>query len=784
MAFEIPNPLDPNTPQAYGVTPAPSMSDAATPMRSPDQMNRPTPQMPMVQPTAPTAPTAAAPVAPVAPKASPQDMQAGIFHRVLGMVNGGNMPQRDAQGRPVTDANGNVQMQRGSTKQLGMGILAGAISGMLAGFGAPTQEGPGGNRPDYSAAVGAGAAAAQPFTQQGRTKQAQDEADAQRARQYATTDHNLKLHASLLANQKMQGDQMKEGVNDDSVYVDALKSAPPIVDENGKPKLDSKGQPMQLIMGQNITGDQLEQMMSNKNADGTPKDPAFHVTRESVLRDGVAPIYDKDHKPRMNPDGTPMMGYTYTVYNPEAQVALTQQMRDAQAKAGDNSLQYVAQGTMVPISVLAKGSRQQMEMTNAQAAVNQWSKQMADFTGKDEKKIDLRAEIQKNPYLRKLIPQLGAFSGMEPDQALAEMDKLAEQGKLDPSLVGSFSQLFGGIDRVKMAAQRADDVLKQKNKETEQKIAAEAAAKRATPEGQADLLHKKLENQQLEQALQQTRAAGEGLDIPKNFVANPQASEMPVNDLQRELVSKGVKVPPDFDTLYRIGHNEADIKTYTTNPRKGVPGMSRSQAMAFIGTYINPQYDEKDFPAAQALQKEYASTRIGTAGGTMQSAGVAAQHLQMLKAASDAMRNGDVQALNAIKQRYGIETGAKEAVVFAAIAQKVNTEVEKVVSGSAPMEAQLKEGKENLNRLESPDQVEGVIRSYIGLMNGRVGELDDRYMKYFGKHTKDVSPMMAKVFLDNGYTVPGQPPNAKHVIQSGDGKYYWTDGKVYLGQVK
>jgi hypothetical protein len=708
-------------------------------------------------------------------------LHVGIFNKVLGMVGGGNVPQRDAQGKPVVDANGTVQMQRGTTKQLGAGILAGAISGMLAGMAQPTRRDEFGNQ-DFSGSVGAGAAAGAAHTQAGKTAQAQAEADANMTRQYATTDHNLKLHAALLGNMKLQGDSMKVGVTDDSQYVDALKSAPPITNPDGTPKLDAKGQPMQLIMGQSVTGAQLEQMMSDKNPDGSPKDPAFHVTRESVLRDGIAPVYDANHQIRKNADGTDMMEYTYTVYNPEAQVALTQQMKDSMQAMGDHSLDYVNAGTMTPITILAKGSRQQMEMTTAQKAVNQWHDQLDEFNGKTTKPIDLKAEIAKNPYMRKLIPQLGTFAGMEPQQALAAMNKLAEAGKLDPQLVGAFSQMFGGIDEVKMNAKVADDVLKQKNKETEQKVADEAAARRQTPDGQADLKHKQLENMQLEQALAQASAQGQGIEIPKNFHADPHANEMAVNDLQDTLTKSGVKVPSNFQALYAIAHNSADLATLPTTPRKGVPVMPRDQALSFIRTFINPQYNEGDYSAARKLSQEFASTRVGTAGGTLLSLGTASQHLLMLSEASDAMKNNDVQKMNAIKQRLGIELGAAAPVVFAAIAQKVNTEVEKVVSGSTPMEAQLKEGKENLNRLESPDQVDGVIRAYIGLMNGRAGEIDDRSMQYFGRHVKGISPETISVFNKYGFTTPGQPSGAKGQFTA-NGVAYWTDGKNNLGPV-
>lgn len=771
--FNVPNPIDPNSPQAVGVTPAPDMDSAQPPMRPASDVPRQGPQMPLPQAQPPEAPTPQPrPAAPVAPPATPAEQHAGIFKNVLGMISGGmNRPVMGPNGQPQTDANGQVIMKPAGAKQLGAGILAGAIASMVAGMSAPTQyqtfgEGIAQRKvADYGASVGAGAAAAQPFTQEGAQKKAQGQADENQVRRLATTDHNLKMHAALMNNMKLQGEVMTQGVQEDAPLVEAMKAAQIATGPDGKPVLGPDGKPMQVIQGQGVTEAQLQKMMADGSA---------HVTRESVLRDGVAGVYDENGQPVLNEDGSPKQQYTYTVYNHDAMVQLTQDM-----KADRPELGYVAPGTPIPMAVLAKGNVEKMNMQNAQGFVNEWAKDMADFTGKDNKPIDLKAAIAKDPYLRKIVPQLGRYAGMEPDQVIAQMDK----DGVDPALIGKFSQLLGGVDRVKMAAARADDVLKQKNKETEDKIAVEAAAKRLTPEGQADLKHKQLENLQLQQALAQASAQGKGIEVPKNFQANPKANQMSEAELTSDLHQKGVQMPSNFPALYAIAHNAADLATLPTTPRKGVPVMPRDQALSFIRTYINPQYNEGDFSAAKKLDAEMASTRVGTAGGTLLSLGVASQHLSMMLDASSAMKNNDVQKMNAIKQRLGIELGAAAPVVFAAIAQKVNTEVEKVVSGSAPMEAQLKEGKENLNRLESPEQVDGVVRAYVGLMNGRLGEIDDRSMQYYGRHVKGVSPETITVFNKLGFTTPGQPAGAKGQFMA-NGVAYWTDGKTNLGPVE
>jgi hypothetical protein len=120
-----------------------------------------------------------------------------------------------------------------------------------------------------------------------------------------------------------------------------------------------------------------------------------------------------------------------------------------------------------------------MEMNTAQTAVNQWHDQVDEFNGKTTKPIDLRAVLAdpKTKYLRTLIPQLGAYVGQEPDEVLAAMNKQAAAGKLDPTLVGAFSQMFGGIDEAKWAEKRKMDVAK-----------AKSEGKMLTPDAALDVL--------------------------------------------------------------------------------------------------------------------------------------------------------------------------------------------------------------------------------------------------------------------------------------------------------
>ena len=251
----------------------------------------------------------------------------------------------------------------------------------------------------------------------------------------------------------------------------------------------------------------------------------------------------------------------------------------------------------------------------------------------------------------------------------------------------------------------------------------------------------------------QPTAAG---PTPTGFVFNPDAPTMDSPALKADLQKQGVKLPSNFEALYGIAHNANPLTTLPTNPRKGSNQMSAQEGLAFIRQYINPNYQEGDYQAASKLNSELASTRQGTAGGTLYNAGTASQHLELLDEAATALGNHDVQKLNHLANAFGVAVGESPAVTFKAIAEQVNGEVGKVVAGGTPHEAELSELRSNLNSDQSPEQTKKVIKAYVGLMAGRINEINDRSQQYFNRDVKGVSPTTVKVFNKYGVPAPGQ----------------------------
>jgi hypothetical protein len=342
------------------------------------------------------------------PAAQPPKKQSN-FNKVLELATGG--PTTYTQ--PTKDANGNYTggttnvVQHRSSKVLAAAILANAVQGFFAGTGAK----------DFQEAAQAGAKVGQQQAQQAqqRNQTAQAQSDQALANQINITHHNLQTHALMLDLNKQQTDEMQGAVD----------RAKPILDSLELAQKDSKDP---LILKQNLSEADLEKLLS----DGTAR-----VTRESAIPDGVANVYDASGKQVMNPDGTPKLTNTFTVYNPAATVALTDELRKTNPE-----LATAAVGQALPVRVLANLWLKKGQALATQGYVDDFQKRLSAMTGEKSEPIDFAAAVKKDPILNGVKPILGRYAGMDPDQALDAMRK----DKVDPNIIGSFQRLLNFND--------------------------------------------------------------------------------------------------------------------------------------------------------------------------------------------------------------------------------------------------------------------------------------------------------------------------------------------------
>lgn len=496
-------------------------------------------------------------------------------------------------------------------------------------------------------------------------------------------------------------------------------------------------------------------------ASGIPSDEllkkGFDKSKYTVIPDGKVPVFKQDGSGERatNSDGVPLSQLTYSVVDGTTQTPLTQ----------DNYDQYVKYGLMKssPNFKLPEGATistaSQAIMKHKLDLLGQTQREIDEVAGNG--KINLAAKLRANPSLLKDIENFHNDAASQ--DPITQLQNVRAK---HPGSAGAILDLFGG--------QPVLDAYAAKNQEAPDKMSLEDAKQilsdpRTDPNSNAAKTAQGALQLDRQQAAQKAGAeatarvnaeaaanpASQGLSVPKGFTPNTNASEMSSADLQADLQSKGVKLPSNFEALYAVAHNAADLKTLPTRTAKGTNQMDAQTGLSFIRQYLNPQYQEGDYAAASSLSKELASTRQGTAGGSLLSAGVASNHLELLDQAATALNNNDTQALNQLANSIGVQLGKSPVVTFKAIADQVNQEVGKVVAGGTPHEAELENLRKNLNSDQSPEQTQNVIKSYIGLMSGRVNEVNERSQQYFGRDVKGVSPSVARVFAKYGFDVPG-----------------------------
>jgi hypothetical protein len=711
-----------------------TLDQQSNPAQTLDQQTNPMQQAqtpPQAQPQQPTAQTPQAAPQGQTPQTAPQAGQqpqsdhAKWFNKVFEVASGG--PVRYTKTNPTTGEVTQVVQHR-PMKAMAASILAGAVAGMMGGLQAPDKLNQFGQR-DLSGAAQAGGQAGQQVAN-APSQQAQKMSDQQLGAALATTDHNLKLHAQHVADTKLEGE------NADAAYKriqQQANDASPIL-----ASMDATYKDLNLPnTSQEMSGDELERRMVKGD---------IHVAKDSAFIIGSKPIIGENGQ---------ITGYMpqYRVYDPTAKVQITDDIKKAYPRFAT-----VADGQMIPIQGFYRDYNQKQNDRFAKSFGNQLEQDFNDAG------IPVKAGAF-NSVLPQLTKYSAAIAGQEPDQIPGALKAAGASQSLVNQLVNLYPQ---GYKPETFSDKRAADKKAEVDTAARELRQQEASDKANTPEGKLDLQKKQLEVQQKQRELDSANLSSAGLAVPKGFTPNPNAAQMESVDLQKDLQTKGVRIPANFESLYAVAHNAADLKTLPSNPRKGSNQMSSQEGLAFIRQYINPQYQEGDYAAASGLSKELASTRQGTAGGSLLSAGVASNHLELLDQAATALQNNDTQALNKVANALGVQFGKSPAVTFNAIADQVNGEVGKVVAGGTPHEAELANLRKNLNTDQSPEQTKNVIKSYIGLMSGRVNEINDRSQQYFGRDVKGVSPSVMRVFNKYGFAVGSQQqytlPSGKQIF--------------------
>lgn len=216
----------------------------------------------------------------------------------------------------------------------------------------------------------------------------------------------------------------------------------------------------------------------------------------------------------------------------------------------------------------------------------------------------------------------------------------------------------------------------------------------------------------------------------------------------------------------------ADYQRSLTAPRSA-PAMFMQK---FMKEHPNADSDALAMAAARyrqagAMEQAFGS---GSQGNTIRSLNVAIDHTDVLKQLGDALKNNDVQKINALKSRVMAELGYEGPVNFDVAKKIVADEVIKAVLGNnVGTGAEREAMQKDFDRANSPEQLNGVVETARRLMLGQMRGLE---FQYAGQDEKRREDFRSKLFdhtkeslesTDKGASAAHRGSQEGHVVPIG-----------------
>jgi hypothetical protein len=179
-----------------------------------------------------------------------------------------------------------------------------------------------------------------------------------------------------------------------------------------------------------------------------------------------------------------------------------------------------------------------------------------------------------------------------------------------------------------------------------------------------------------------------------------------------------------------VGPSAAAIAAYKAPPLIGTALRTPQGQNVMASVYkLNPSYDATTYAVRQKAREDFAT---GDQGNTVRSLSTATDHLNQLSVAATAMQNRDTKVLNRVGNYFSQEFGGANVPNFEAMKQLVGDEVAKAVIGSSGGVGDRQGISDAFAAVNSPDQIQGVIQKYKGLMGGQLNGLRRQYQRSTG----------------------------------------------------
>jgi hypothetical protein len=398
-----------------------------------------------------------------------------------------------------------------------------------------------------------------------------------------------------------------------------------------------------------------------------------------------------------------------------------------------------------------------------------------------ESRTDLATWTKNHPSTPGDIEKfMGALSQTEDNygQAIAHLNASGQQGA-----AANISAFLGGPDAIR-DHDDALNVMRQQRTLDMQRVKQEQLAKDKAANDEAVQQRKVGMLNTLETA-----------KIPKDALTGDPG------ELVRNLQAQGVTLPAEaIRDAVSIARYDAPM-TVASNKRWFKDAQFDQTELLDIVKQLNPDYRDGNFANLKAATNpnSKSSTTISAASGV-------SNHLNMLLDAAQEIKSkglgaGQYPALNRLANTFNYQTGGDAYVTLAALTNAINGEMAKVLSGGfAPDKPQIEALMKNMTPANSYNQIQKLVKTYTGIMHGKILPLDEEYNGLSGeanKHRDDIpqsfTTLAQRMGMSTPWTEKGNQPqqqvtftpqpgvNAQYAKISLDGKVgIGPDGKQYV----
>lgn len=230
---------------------------------------------------------------------------------------------------------------------------------------------------------------------------------------------------------------------------------------------------------------------------------------------------------------------------------------------------------------------------------------------------------------------------------------------------------------------------------------------------------------------QQNKALGEyaqyhGDPVLRNLAVQSKQLQEQMLKLQQG----NMPTPDDYKLFAQSLLDRSLSPTQFAELKAGRMGNLQPGRVFRLAKEMDPTYSmarsEFEFKAMEQTEKDFTS---GNEATLVRANNNVLEHLGLLDQAGQALKNGDIPALNSIANAFGVATGKSAKTTYDLIAKRVSAESEKAFVPGAGSAAERAAGSTDFSSNLNPEQRQNNIRATIHLHDSQQHNLVDQYTR-------------------------------------------------------